>query len=50
MEWFKENFLMLICYCMEKEDKEFMLSDFSVEDFGMDEMGDIFDMFEENLK
>ncbi|MCY8121175.1 surfactin non-ribosomal peptide synthetase SrfAA [Bacillus spizizenii] len=50
MERFKENLLMLIRHCTEKEDKEFTPSDFSAEDLGMDEMGDIFDMLEENLK
>ncbi|MED1770246.1 condensation domain-containing protein, partial [Bacillus subtilis] len=50
MERFKENLLMLIRHCTEKEDKEFTPSDFSAEDLEMDEMGDIFDMLEENLK
>ncbi|WP_439846177.1 surfactin non-ribosomal peptide synthetase SrfAB [Bacillus spizizenii] len=50
MERFKENLLMLIRHCTEKEEKEFTPSDFSAEDLGMDEMGDIFDMLEENLK
>ncbi|POO79777.1 non-ribosomal peptide synthetase [Bacillus sp. MBGLi97] len=50
MERFKENLLMLIRHCTEKEDKEFTPSDFSAENLEMDEMGDIFDMLEENLK
>ncbi|MCY9027723.1 surfactin non-ribosomal peptide synthetase SrfAA [Bacillus inaquosorum] len=50
MERFKENLLMLIRHCTEKEDKEFTPSDFSAEDLEMDEMDDIFDMLEENLK
>ncbi|RFM37313.1 surfactin non-ribosomal peptide synthetase SrfAA, partial [Bacillus inaquosorum] len=50
MERFKENLLMLIRHCTEKEDKEFTPSDFSAEDLEMDEMGEIFDMLEENLK
>ncbi|UHH06863.1 surfactin non-ribosomal peptide synthetase SrfAA [Bacillus subtilis] len=50
MERFNENLLMLIRHCTEKEDKEFTPSDFSAEDLEMDEMGDIFDMLEENLK
>ncbi|MBJ7896239.1 non-ribosomal peptide synthetase, partial [Bacillus atrophaeus] len=50
MERFKDNLLLLIRHCTEKEDKEFTPSDFSAEDLEMDEMGDIFDMLEENLK
>ncbi|MCY8926608.1 condensation domain-containing protein, partial [Bacillus atrophaeus] len=50
MERFKDHLLLLIRHCTEKEDKEFTPSDFSAEDLEMDEMGDIFDMLEENLK
>ncbi|MCV0025607.1 surfactin non-ribosomal peptide synthetase SrfAB [Bacillus sp. XT-2] len=50
MERFKENLLLIIRHCTEKEDKEFTPSDFSAGDLEMDEMGDIFDMLEENLK
>ncbi|MCP6681585.1 condensation domain-containing protein [Bacillus nakamurai] len=49
MERFKENLLKIIRHCMAKEDKEFTPSDFSAQDLEMDEMGDIFDMLEENL-
>jgi len=40
---------MIIGHCTAKEEKEFTPSDFSAQDLEMDEMGDIFDMLEENL-
>ncbi|APH47821.1 non-ribosomal peptide synthetase [Bacillus amyloliquefaciens] len=49
MQRFKDNLLMIIRHCTAKEEKEFTPSDFSAQDLEMDEMGDIFDMLEENL-
>jgi len=50
MDRFKASLTALIDHCTAKEEREFTPSDFSAGDLEMEEMGDLFDVLEENLK
>ncbi|MHC5290487.1 lichenysin non-ribosomal peptide synthetase LicB [Bacillus licheniformis] len=50
MDRFKAFLTALIDHCTAKEEREFTPSDFSAGDLEMEEMGDLFDVLEENLK
>ncbi|MEC0494506.1 non-ribosomal peptide synthetase [Bacillus glycinifermentans] len=47
---FKHHLLSLIDHCTAKKEREFTPSDFSAGGLEMEEMGDLFDVLEENLK
>ncbi|KAA6449502.1 non-ribosomal peptide synthetase [Bacillus swezeyi] len=49
MERFKSFLIALINHCTAKEEREFTPSDFTAGDLEMEEMGDLFDVLEENL-
>lgn len=50
IERFKHHLLSLIDHCTAKKEREFTPSDFSAGGLEMEEMGDLFDVLEENLK
>ncbi|QHZ48659.1 non-ribosomal peptide synthetase [Bacillus sp. NSP9.1] len=49
MDRFKHHLQQLIDHCTAKEGREFTPSDFTAGDLEMEEMGDLFDVLEENL-